>query len=470
MPKEHDAPSTAAPLASPPPRSERTLLADSPGAFRAGLDTIVDLANLCRQTSLDAQQQQYIRGILTAANNLKDALDGAGEDRGSSSSRQDSSTQLLQQALADAPSILLVEDDEINQAITCELLKLSHARIDVVSNGQEALDAIDAANAVEASEGMPYSLILMDVRMPIMNGLEATRRIRAKGYSMPIVAMTANNAPEDRERSLAAGMNDHLTKPLAPEELFNILAHWLPHLTVRAQTATTQNATLPPEIPGFNLVAGLAAVGNNQQLYADLLGKFAARYATITEGIATCLQSNDLEAAIRLAHTVKGLAANLGAEALADAAGALEKTIATEPGEIAPHLQQLVLRLAEAIDAVHKTLGTNTQDRPLATASVLTTSLSTEEARTLSIDLCNSLKYMENDWNTASDMAHKAYEILRGTQLEGTALMLVQEVEDFATRKAQDLGHTLRAALRNAYAPHPLHRSQTTEGSPPSST
>ena len=375
-----------------------------------------------------------------------------------------------QQARSDNSRVLLVEDNEINQEIACELLRMAQVRVDTVNNGQEAVDAV-AQTA--------YALIFMDVQMPVMDGLEATRRIRAAGYTMPIIAMTAHAMRGDRDISLSAGMNDHLTKPLDPEALFTTINHWLPFATssvvapapgspsatqsrdgstVAPGTTTSSTYTrarrLPDRIEGFNLSAGLSAVGKNEALYADLLGKFASRYATITEDITNSLQNNDLETAVRLAHTVKGIAANLGAESLAEAAGALEKTITNDPSMTAPHLKTLVLRLADAVTAVWDALGTGDTNKTTAPSAPVCTIMNADEMEQLCENLHEAILNMEIDWDRAASVSQKVHKDLQGTSMEAQAQQLCFAVEDFETAAAQELSLALQQALREARDSH----------------
>ena len=360
--------------------------------------------------------------------------------------------------------ILLVEDNEINQEIACELLKMAQVDVDTVNNGQEAVEAVACT---------PYALIFMDVQMPVMDGLEATRRIRAAGHVMPIIAMTAHAMRGDKDISLAAGMNDHLTKPLDPEALFATLNHWLPlpvaqvsgqpsaqsssqtpsaHSLQGAASAPTRylRSQLPERIEGFNLSAGLAAVGNNEKLYADLLGKFATRYATITEDITNSLQHNDLETAVRLAHTVKGIAANLGAESLAEAAGALEKTITHDPSMTTPHLKTLVLRLADAVNAVRAALDSRGAHSDNAPSAAVCSIMDTREVESLCEHLYEAVLHMETDWNKAVSVTEQARQTLSDTDMERQARELCYAVEDFETQTALALCMELQTALRHA--------------------
>ena len=261
----------------------------------------------------------------------------------------------------DAPSdksrgrVLLVEDNEINQEIAMELLDLAGVQVTVASNGQEAVNFFLEQD---------FDLILMDIQMPVMDGMEATRTIRASGKAsaetVPILAMTAHGMDSDREKSLQVGMNDHLTKPIDPQHLYATLDAWLPGGT-RARSEEAESASdsvaaspiaapspLPPpqaavseETPsqdmldgllGFDTQAGLSNVAGNRDLYLRLLDRFANNYRNSGMELRDALKrmAHDAaahEEAVRLAHTAKGVAANLGARALAAVAGELEGAI-----------------------------------------------------------------------------------------------------------------------------------------------
>jgi len=258
--------------------------------------------------------------------------------------------------------VLLVEDNEINQQIATELLEQAGLAVTVAGNGRQGLEAVEAED---------FDLVLMDIQMPVMDGMdgmEATRRIRAidrKGIGeLPILAMTANAMAGDRDRSLEAGMNDHVTKPIDPRELFSALMKWIktdrvkahagPALDRGADRAQARADSLP-EIPGIDTGAGLARVGGNSRLYLDLLGKFLRDHGDAHREIAEALEKKDAELARRIAHTVKGTSANIGAAALSAAASSVESSIASDDGEALPaQLSQLGARLQE-ISAALKT-------------------------------------------------------------------------------------------------------------------
>jgi two-component system sensor histidine kinase/response regulator len=232
--------------------------------------------------------------------------------------------------------ILLVEDNEINQQVAVELLQSVGMVVDVAANGQIAVQSVEARSA----EGLPYDIVLMDMQMPVMDGVTASRLLREthSAAELPIVAMTANAMQADRNRCLDAGMNDFVTKPIAPEELWQALLTWIKLHdglggAVRPQAAST--AATPEDgadallqalrkLAGLDVDLGLLRTSKNPGFYATLLRKFVGSQQDATQRIQQALHHQDTETAERLAHTLKSVAANLGASALQNAADALE--------------------------------------------------------------------------------------------------------------------------------------------------
>jgi len=226
--------------------------------------------------------------------------------------------------------ILLVEDNEFNQQVAVELLTAAGIHVELAQNG---------ALAVQRAEQGPYDLVLMDLQMPVMDGMEATRRIRAMPGRdrLPILAMTANAMAGDRERSLAGGMNDHVTKPIDPEELFGVLLRWLPDRIADAAVgeivADAPAPPLPPTdlgldlIPGLDTADGMRRVLGRREAYVGLLRRFVAGHAGAMRDIRAALADGRRDEAERGAHTLKGVAGTIGAGQLQREAGEVEAAL-----------------------------------------------------------------------------------------------------------------------------------------------
>jgi len=229
------------------------------------------------------------------------------------------------QSLPAGARILLAEDNPINQEVARELLEQVRLRVDIANDGREA---------VNMTKNGRYDLILMDMQMPNLDGLDATRAIRAlPGWAdKPILAMTANAFDEDRQRCMAAGMNDFVAKPVDPDRLYVTLAHWLSRQVLQgpaAEAASTSSLldALPralTQIPGLDAQKGLTIVGGRPAFYLRLLRLFADLHGGDMALLRQTLTAGDMETSRRLAHTLKGIAGNLGATALQQRAGELD--------------------------------------------------------------------------------------------------------------------------------------------------
>lgn len=250
--------------------------------------------------------------------------------------------------------VLLVEDNELNREVACGLLQESGLLIDQAEHGQIALDLL------HAHPDGHYALVLMDMQMPVLDGLATTVALRREPRfaGLPIVAMTANAMPVDRERCLAAGMNDHLGKPIEPAELWRVLARWIeaagPGQAGPGQAAPVSEPGLPDwRLPGVDLAAGLRRVLGKTELYQRLLGKFAASQADFASRLRALLARHELAAAEREIHSLKGLAGNLGAGDLAAQAAALETALKdARHAELADLLAELERSLAALLQAI----------------------------------------------------------------------------------------------------------------------
>ena len=218
--------------------------------------------------------------------------------------------------------ILLAEDNLLNQQIATEILGDEGLEIDVANNGQEAVDMVNKA---------AYAMVLMDMQMPIMDGLEATQTIR-KNFSnqdLPILAMTANASDADREKCLASGMDAHITKPIDPDLLFTEIAKWIkpkntPPIAKKTPTIATKETQTIPEIKGVDTNQGLKVAAGKVSLYIKMLKTFSTDQDNAVERIKKAIEKNDFATAQLLAHTLKGTCGSIGATELQKKAEILE--------------------------------------------------------------------------------------------------------------------------------------------------
>lgn len=228
--------------------------------------------------------------------------------------------------------VLVVEDNPINQEVARELLSGAGLSVDVAGNGRIALDMIDTNR---------YDLILMDVQMPVMDGLDATRSLRARpdGRSLPILGMTANAFEEDRQACLSAGMNDFVTKPVIPETLYAKLLHWLA-LPGLVRPLPAASSGLPPlvrhldAIPGFDARRALDMLQGDAATYRRLLRRFAVIHGSDMESIRALLADRDNKAALHQVHDLKGVLGTLGATHLGSLVARFEHALRIEAGPV----------------------------------------------------------------------------------------------------------------------------------------
>jgi two-component system, sensor histidine kinase and response regulator len=251
--------------------------------------------------------------------------------------------------------VLVVEDNALNQQIALELLGMAGVAVDLAENGEQAVRRVQEAR---------YDVVLMDVQMPVMDGLEATRRIRARpGFDkLPILAMTANAMAGDRQRSLAAGMNDHLAKPIDPQEVYVALRRWLPARDAGEGVADSSSRALPPPVdsaaaddplaavPGLDSAAGLRRVLGRREAYVGLLRMFTAGRATAPAAIRAALTEGRREDGERAAHSLKGEAGTIGAAGLQEQAAEVEAAI--RRGAALPEVEPLLAPMERALEAL----------------------------------------------------------------------------------------------------------------------
>ena len=262
--------------------------------------------------------------------------------------------------------ILVVEDNEINQEVAQGLLEIIGAKVILASDGKEALKTLRKGR---------FDIVLMDIQMPVMDGLEATRKIRksrAKYRDVTIIAMTAQAMKEDFEISSQAGMNDHITKPINPGVLYETLLKWIKpgesHVSLKTPTEYRSSTKEPlgvfPELPGIDTEAGLQRMGGDPNRYRKLLQRFLANHGGILEEVEEACKAGDEETAIRLAHTLKGVAGNIGARQVQLDAGELETTLKTSDKD---RLDERLSTVKTSLQTVLSAIDTLPEDTPIQT-------------------------------------------------------------------------------------------------------
>jgi len=254
--------------------------------------------------------------------------------------------------------ILLAEDNITNQQVALGILQKLGLSADAVANGREALEALKT---------LPYDLVLMDVQMPEMDGLEATRQIRnpqsaIPNRNIPIIAMTAHAMQGDREKCLEAGMDDYVSKPVSPKALAEALRKWLPgedrsqESGVRSQNEGRETGEARQPLPAiWDRAAMLARLMDDEELAETIIEGFLADVPRQIEALRGYLEAGDAAGAERQAHTIKGASANVGGERLR--AVALELEQAGKAGDlesIKTRMDELAASFAELKDSIQE--------------------------------------------------------------------------------------------------------------------
>ncbi len=405
------------------------------------------------------EMQQHAKGIDIAASLTKPVsastlydtvLKVLGKGHGQRPSRGKHDLDLNAIASIGGAQILLVEDNEINQQIAYELLSMAGLEVTTVNNGQEA---------VEIVESQSFDAVLMDIQMPIMDGYEATRLIRGSGHhdDLPIIAMTANAMAGDRERCLEAGMNDHLAKPINPDEVFATLGKWVESTgvatNVRASAAGQQNAQTI-QIEGFDTTNALARMGGSVKAYQKTLTHVVASEADAIERTRTAIEQQRLSDAIIAIHSLKGVAGNIGATALVKPSEALEHRLSEQQKKQQPvtlaeyqddldHLEQLLEQHISLISNALAQLQTEQQPTSLESAS-------NEQI----LDLIGELKdKLDNFDSSASDTFEQLQPLINDANLGSTLNQIEQCLGQFDFEGALPLLATIESALDTASAP-----------------
>ncbi len=351
--------------------------------------------------------------------------------------------------------VLLVEDNEINQEVAREILEGAGLPVSIASNGYAAIRAVKERE---------FEAVLMDVQMPVMDGYQATREIRKdkRFQDLPIIAMTAHAMTGDRDRCLEAGMNDYLSKPIDPEKLLALLIKWIKpgervipdHLRDRFGEKTPVDEGPPlADLPGISVKSGLNKAGGNRKLYRKLLSKFGRNHSNVATDIKHALNRDDPETATRLAHTVKGVAGNIGAQDLHLAAAKLEAALKQAQAE---NITGLLDVFSESLDLVLKSITDLELRDPIAkgarpSAQTDTQSMDSDRARSL---LRKLREFLEED----DTRAVKSFEALREAFQAGVAedelAILEKQIQGYAFEEAletlEEVTQALDASLAGA--------------------
>ncbi|MBL4721327.1 MAG: response regulator [Alphaproteobacteria bacterium] len=345
-----------------------------------------------------------------------------------------------------AANIFVVEDDAINRQVAQELLESFGAHVELAENGSIAVDTL-------LEKTTKVDLILMDIQMPVMDGVEATQLLRAteKYKNTPIVAMTANVLDSDRETYLREGMNDLVGKPIHPATLRDALLNWLPkparaagpEETTRAGFKSTGESQLPESLAGVDLQAGLRNVANNEMLYREIVGRFVAEYSNVTEKIGEgIVQGRRVETA-RLLHTLKGVLGTLGARDAA--AAAAEMDAAWRAGAFdETGLGVLETRLEIALDSFGQLLEGTEQPAVKGGFAIKGDTRGAERAPVILEELA---AYLEAGDTAAVKYAVDLQEALSGTSHAADVARLQVQIDKFEFDAASQILSQISASL-----------------------
>ena len=361
----------------------------------------------------------------------REALSGTGRESRAGGRREEASEAI---ARLRGAKVLLVEDNEVNQELALELLVNNGISVQVAGDGQQALETL----AHERFDG-----VLMDCQMPVMDGYTATREIRrqARFAELPVIAMTANAMAGDREKVLEAGMNDHIAKPINVSDMFGTMVKWITPSqpagrVVEAPAAADPDETVEiPPLEGIDTEAGLATTQNNPRLYRKLLIKFRDAERDFE---ARFRAAEDIETATRLAHTLKGVAGNIGAFGLQGAAKALEFACKEKGGERDGLLAAVVVELAPVIAALDEL------DRAGGGVERASGERSMDRVGPL---LARLRELIEEDDTDASEVIEELEPLLAGTPHAARLKAVAAPIEEYDFEEALEALATLEEGL-----------------------
>ena len=326
--------------------------------------------------------------------------------------------------------LLLAEDNEINQQVARELLEKAGVTVAIAENGKEALTRLWE----EKFDG-----VLMDMQMPVMDGVTATREIRKnpRFADLPIIAMTANVMADDRDQCLAAGMNDHITKPLDPNQMVATLAKWIvpaqpaalpaaPDLKAKQSPQDAPGSETLPNLPGVKVFEGVRRMGDSVAGYCSILEKFRSGQKNILAEIRSAITADDWEKAERLVHTLKGLLGTLGAEKLKGRTTELETAIRGRANaRIESLLPAVDSELGQLFTAIDRALKLRAAERNAdADAADTVGPVNREELASL---ICQAKLQMEQFDSSVEDTVARIHRMVGGDDAMRQALTSVEK-------------------------------------------
>lgn len=351
-------------------------------------------------------------------------------------------------------SVLLVEDNEINQQVAKELLELSGLNVTIANNGQNAIDTL---------AGGEFDVVLMDVQMPVMDGYTATRKIRQEERykELPIIAMTANAMEGDREKSLECGMNDYVSKPIEPKMLFEAITRATGRdvsssIEPRVLATTTSENLIAEDLErvlvGFSVKEAIERVGGNPETYIKVLCKVVESESDAVYRIQAEIENEHMSEAVRIAHSLKGVAGNIGALELQSASKSVEHVLNELPADQSESLQSEQTKTVET--ALNQLQDTLNRDLSLIKKAILLASdtdnaepCDHKEIQTLFEKLADEIESYDS---VAPETCSEMLPAIRDNDTYDKVIKLRKVLESYDFEQAREMLEELKVSMEMA--------------------
>ncbi|MFO7585394.1 MAG: response regulator, partial [Anaerolineales bacterium] len=359
------------------------LIKQQPGMLSTPIILLSSAESLIHQ-SAQASIDGYLVKPITRSQLFDTMMQILGKEKVSEKPRKEKQLGATIENLSGA-LVLLVEDHEINQMVAKEILQGMGIKVVIAKNGMEAIEKVAQ---------QPFHAVLMDIQMPGMDGYEATRQIRRdprfSADKLPIIAMTAHALSGEREKALQAGLNDYISKPIDIAHLANLLLRWIVPETL--QDDAFQQMDIPESETHFPISAvldtekALARLGNQQALYRRLLKMLRENQSGIGQDIRAAIQDDDIELAHRHAHSLKGLAASIGANELSEAAKQLEVALSEGETNLDAQVDTVISLLKIVLETIDQILQVSSPSQPaIAPAEIRDTTIEEQIAELITL-------------------------------------------------------------------------------------